>query len=123
VGLFVHYLTLPYLLLGIAFTLQVTGLGLLGGAILGFALAGMQLSRWRLLSAIARGYTVVFRGTPLILQLVFAYDALPYIGLRLSPLEAAGLALAANEAAFFRRDSFARACRAWTAARCWPVRP
>jgi polar amino acid transport system permease protein len=60
----------------------------------------MQLSRLRPLAAIARGYTVIFRGTPLILQLVFAYDALPHIGLKLSALGAAGLALAANEATF-----------------------
>ena len=98
--LFLHYLSLPYLLLGITFTLQATGLGLGGGLLLGLVLAGMQLSRFRVLSAFARLYAVIFRGTPLILQLVFAYDALPHIGLRLSPIAAAGLALAANEAPF-----------------------
>ncbi|GAA3810299.1 amino acid ABC transporter permease/ATP-binding protein [Streptomyces chiangmaiensis] len=97
---FLHYLELPYLLQGILITLQLTGLGLLGGLVLGFVLASMQLSRHRALSAVARGYTIVFRGTPLILQLVFAYDALPHAGLTLSPLMAAGLALAANEATF-----------------------
>ena len=54
----------------------------------------------RLLAAFARGYTVIFRGTPLILQMVFAYDALPHIGIKLSAVGAAGLALAANEAPF-----------------------
>jgi polar amino acid transport system permease protein len=98
--LFLHYLGMPYLLQGIIFTLEVTGLGLLGGLILGLILAAMQLGRFRLLSAIARAYTVIFRGTPLILQLVFAYDALPHIGIRLSPVLAAGLALSANEAPF-----------------------
>ena len=53
-----------------------------------------------MLAAFARGYTVIFRGTPLILQMVFAYDALPQIGLKLSAVGAAGLALAANEAPF-----------------------
>jgi polar amino acid transport system permease protein len=99
-ALFIHYLTLPYLLLGIVLTLEVTGLGLLGGLLVGLVLAAMQLSRWRLLAGAARVYTVIFRGTPLILQMVFAYDALPHIGLRLSPVAAAGLALAANEAPF-----------------------
>jgi polar amino acid transport system permease protein len=98
--LFIHYLTLPYLLRGIGFTLAVTGLGLLGGLLWGAVLASMQLSRFWLLSALARTYTVIFRGTPLILQLVFAYDALPQIGLKLSAVGAAGLALAANEAPF-----------------------
>lgn len=98
--LFLHYLSLPYLLQGIIFTIEVTVLGLLGGLILGLILASMQLARFKLLSAIARAYTVIFRGTPLILQLVFAYDALPHIGLRLSAAMAAALALSANEAPF-----------------------
>jgi polar amino acid transport system permease protein len=99
-SLFVHYLSLPYLIEGIRFTLSVTALGLAGGLILGLVLAAMQLSRFWMLAAFARGYTVIFRGTPLILQMVFAYDALPQIGLKLSAVGAAGLALAANEAPF-----------------------
>ena len=99
-SLFVHYLSLPYLIEGIWFTLAVTALGLAGGLILGLVLAAMQLSRFWMLAAFARGYTVIFRGTPLILQMVFAYDALPQIGLKLSAIGAAGLALAANEAPF-----------------------
>lgn len=95
-----HYLTLPYLLAGIRFTVFVTGLGLAGGLLLGTLLASMQLSRHTALAAIARGYATIFRGTPLILQMVFAYDALPTIGLKLSAVGAAGLALAANEAPF-----------------------
>ena len=98
--LFLHYLSLPYLLQGVAFTIQVTALGLAGGLGLGMVLASMQLSHLRVLSVLARGYAVIFRGTPLILQMVFAYDALPHIGLRLSAIAAAGLALAANEAPF-----------------------
>ncbi|MGJ5049515.1 amino acid ABC transporter permease/ATP-binding protein [Bradyrhizobium oligotrophicum] len=99
-SLFLHYLSMPYLLQGIELTLQVTALGLVGGLILGLVLAAMQLSRFWLLAAIARGYTVIFRGTPLILQMVFAYDALPHIGIKLPAVLAAGLALACNEAPF-----------------------
>ena len=43
---------------------------------------------------------MIFRGTPLILQMVFAYDALPHIGIKLPAIIAAGLALACNEAPF-----------------------
>jgi polar amino acid transport system permease protein len=99
-SLFLHYLSLPYLISGIWFTVEVTALGLAGGLILGLALAAMQLSRFWMLAVFARGYTIIFRGTPLILQMVFAYDALPQIGLKLSAIGAAGLALAANEAPF-----------------------
>jgi polar amino acid transport system ATP-binding protein/polar amino acid transport system permease protein len=99
-ALFTHYLSLPYLLQGIVVTLGVTGLGLIGGLMLGLVLAGMQLSRFPLLSIFARTYAVIFRGTPLILQLVFVYDALPHIGIKLSPILSAGVALSANEAPF-----------------------
>src|ERR1700727_1814536 len=98
--LFLHYLSLPYLLEGIAVTLQVTGLGLIGGLMMGIILAAMQLSRFGVLAAFARGYSVIFRGTPLILQMVFVYDALPHIGIKLPAILAAGTALAANEAPF-----------------------
>jgi polar amino acid transport system permease protein len=99
-SLFLHYLSLPYLLEGIELTLQVTALGLIGGLILGLILAWMQLSRFAVPAVIARGYTVIFRGTPLILQMVFAYDALPHVGIKLPAIAAAGLALACNEAPF-----------------------
>src|ERR1700741_4506203 len=99
-SLFLHYLSLPYLLQGIEVTFQVTTLGLIGGLIMGTLLAAMQLSRFWPLAALSRGYSVIFRGTPLILQMVFAYDALPHIGIKLPAILAAGLALAANEAPF-----------------------
>ena len=99
-NLFLHYLSLDYLLQGILLTLEITGLGLVGGLFFGMILASMQMSRQRWLSGFARTYAVIFRGTPLILQMVFVYDALPHIGLKLSALAAGGLALAANEAPF-----------------------
>ncbi len=67
---------------------------------MGLLLAAMQLSRFKPLAAFARGYAVIFRGTPLILQFVFVYDALPHVGIKLPGLLAAGVALAFNEATF-----------------------
>ncbi|QET01125.1 amino acid ABC transporter permease/ATP-binding protein [Cupriavidus pauculus] len=98
--LFFHYLTLPYLLAGAEFTLGATAIGLVGGTLIGLVLAAMQLSRFRPLATFARGYAVIFRGTPLILQMVFVYDALPHVGIKLPGLLAAGVALAFNEATF-----------------------
>jgi len=68
--------------------------------VVGLLLAAMQLSRFTWLAACARGYAVIFRGTPLLLQMVFFYNALPFVGIKLSGLVAAGLALAFNEATF-----------------------
>jgi polar amino acid transport system permease protein len=97
---FLHYLTLPWLLEGIYLTVSATAIGLAGGMVVGLLLAMMQLSRFAWLAACARAYAVIFRGTPLLLQMVFFYNALPYVGIKLSGLMAAGLALAFNEASF-----------------------
>ena len=97
---FLHYLTLPWLLEGIYLTVSATAIGLAGGMVVGLLLAMMQLSRFAWLAACARAYAVIFRGTPLLLQMVFFYNALPYVGIKLSGLMAAGLALAFNEATF-----------------------
>ncbi|RXZ36857.1 ATP-binding cassette domain-containing protein [Oxalobacteraceae bacterium CAVE-383] len=98
--LFVHYLTLDYLQQGVALSVGVTGIGLFGGLILGVVLASMQMARYRMVSGFARLYAVIFRGTPLILQMVFFYDALPLVGIKMSALASAGIALACNEAPF-----------------------
>ncbi|HEY0123240.1 MAG TPA: amino acid ABC transporter permease/ATP-binding protein [Rhizobium sp.] len=98
--LFFHYLSQPYLVTGIVYTLLITIFGLGGGLVMGFVLAGMQLSRFRALALLSRTYAIVFRGTPLILQMIFCYNALPLIGIKLTAIEAASLALALNEAPF-----------------------
>jgi polar amino acid transport system permease protein len=98
--LFFHYLSQPYLLTGILYTLLITAIGLGGGLVMGIVLAGMQLSRLPVLSLITRAYAIIFRGTPLILQMIFCYNALPMIGVKLTAVEAGGLALALNEAPF-----------------------
>ena len=98
--LFFHYLSQPYLLTGILYTLLITAIGLGGGLVMGIVLAGMQLSRLPALSLITRAYAIIFRGTPLILQMIFCYNALPMIGIKLTAVEAGGLALALNEAPF-----------------------
>ena len=98
--LFFHYLSQPYLLTGIFYTLLITAIGLGGGLVMGTVLAGMQLSRLQVLSLITRAYAIIFRGTPLILQMIFCYNALPMIGVKLTAVEAGGLALALNEARF-----------------------
>ncbi|MBY3223490.1 amino acid ABC transporter permease/ATP-binding protein [Rhizobium laguerreae] len=98
--LFLHYLSQPYLVTGIVYTLLITVCGLAGGLVMGLVLAGMQLSRFRALALFSRAYAIIFRGTPLILQMIFCYNVLPMIGIKLTAIGAASLALALNEAPF-----------------------
>lgn len=71
------------------------------GIILGLALALLKISRSRILSAPSQLYIDVFRGTPLLIQIIFIYYATPNIGIRIESLFFAGLvALTLNSAAY-----------------------
>lgn len=73
---------------------------LAGGLVLGIVLALMRLSPNRALGWIAATYCWLFRGTPLLVQLLIIYTGLPLFGLRFSVTQAALLGLALNEAAY-----------------------
>ena len=71
---------------------------------LGLALALVRISRFRVASQAVNGYIWLMRGTPLMLQLLFIYFALPFvpvIGVRLPDFPAAIVAFALNYAAYF----------------------
>ncbi|WP_374440647.1 amino acid ABC transporter permease [Pseudomonas panipatensis] len=70
---------LPGLWDGMAMTLQLTVLGVLGGVLLGTLLALMRLSHNRLLSNLAGTYVNYFRSIPLLLVVTWLYLAVPYI--------------------------------------------
>ena len=71
------------------------------GIVLGLALSLLKISRSRLLSLPAQIYIDLFRGTPLLIQIIFIYYATPLIGIRIQNLFVAGLiALALNGAAY-----------------------
>ena len=73
---------------------------MVGGVILGLGLALARLSRFAPLRWLAWSYIWFVRGTPQLLQLVFIYDALPPLGIRLDTFTTAVLGFALNEAAF-----------------------
>ncbi len=97
---FLKYLFNPYLLQGALVTLGLTVAAIAGGLVLGGVLSLMRLSGQRALVALARFYIWVFRGTPLLVQLIIIYTGLPQLGLKLSVLESALLGLILNEAAY-----------------------
>src|SRR5690349_5791045 len=97
---FLQYLTFPFLLEGMWLTLRIFLASMAGGLALGLVIALMRLSPYRLLSGLAWTYVWLIRGTPVLLQLVFLFDALPYIGIVMPPVTTAILGFALNEAAF-----------------------
>ncbi|MGQ0680039.1 MAG: amino acid ABC transporter permease [Actinomycetota bacterium] len=65
---------------GLVNTLEVAGLGLALSALSGGVLALGRISRSPVLRGLARGYTELFRGFPLILLIFFTFYALPELG-------------------------------------------
>jgi polar amino acid transport system permease protein len=85
-------------------TLQLFLITLLLAVPLGLALALVRISRFRAASQAVNGYIWLMRGTPLMLQMLFIYYALPFvpvIGVRLPDFPAAIVAFALNYAAYF----------------------
>jgi His/Glu/Gln/Arg/opine family amino acid ABC transporter permease subunit len=71
------------------------------GIVLGLVLALMKIGSSRIFSAPAQVYIDVFRGTPLLIQIIFIYFATPNLGIRIESLFFAGLiALTLNSAAY-----------------------
>ena len=92
---------LPLVLGGLRMTillcLIVIPLGLLGGLI--FALASLSRSRtvrWAMILAID-----FFRAIPPLVLLIFVYSALPFAGIRLSPLVAVAVAFFLNTSSYY----------------------
>jgi len=95
------YFTNLYLLEGALWTIGLTISTLILGGMIGLLLAVMRLARHKALSRTAEVYVWIFRGTPLLVQLIIIYTGLPQLGLvRFSVIEAAVIGLALNEAAY-----------------------
>jgi glutamate/aspartate transport system permease protein len=65
---------------GMTFTLQLTAMAMVGGIILGTALAMMRLSHNRIVSFAAATYVNLIRSVPLVLVIFWFYFLVPYIG-------------------------------------------
>ena len=92
------------LLEGAGVTLKVFFITLALSVPLGLVLALLRLSRSRFVGGLVNGYIWLMRGTPLMLQMLFIYFALPFvpvIGVRLPDFPAAIIAFTLNYAAYF----------------------
>lgn len=71
-------------------------LGLCGGSLL----AVMQASNLRSLKAVATIYITIMRGSPMLVQIMFLFYVAPQIGIWMSPMAAAILAMGLNSSAY-----------------------
>lgn len=97
-GIFLDILPSPLLLKAAWVTIWVAVVAQTIGTFLGFVLAGMlaapKVMRWP-----ALGFIWVFKGTPLLAQILFFYSALPQMGVPLSLIATGLLSLGLNEGA------------------------
>jgi len=107
-----RYFTAASILDGIGITLMLTAVSMALGTLLGLVLAVMRMSSQAPISGLARLYITFFRGTPVLVQLVFWFNvAALYPNLSIAgqavdmntlitPLTAAIIGLTLNEAAY-----------------------
>ena len=81
-------------------TLWISLASLLVGMLIGLLLAAGQEVPWRIVRGAIMGYLWLFRGTPVLLQLVFAFNVLPLFHIVLPAEACAVLALGLNEGAY-----------------------
>lgn len=97
---------MPYYFKGIKYTLLISFVAVLFGAIFGSILFYMKSSNfhiWKIkpLKMLAVAYIEIIRGTPMILQIFIVYaGAEPFLGIDLTALQSAFIAIALNSAAY-----------------------
>jgi polar amino acid transport system permease protein len=81
-------------------TLALSLVALVGGAILGLLIALARTSENKTARGLSIAFIKVFQGTPLLLQLFLIFFGAPVLGFDINPWIAAGVALVLNSAAF-----------------------
>ncbi len=92
---------LPALFKGAQLTVLITLAGLAGGIVLGIIAGLMRAYGNAALNAIAFAYIELIRGTPIVVQVMFIYFALPTLAeIRVDPMTAAITAIIVNAGAY-----------------------
>jgi polar amino acid transport system permease protein len=90
----------PVLLKGIAITVELIAFGALVGIAIGIACAWARTQGPRALRAPVAAYVELIRNTPFLIQLFFIFFGLPALGVSLTEIQAACLAMALNLGAY-----------------------
>ncbi|MCF6098109.1 amino acid ABC transporter permease [Mesorhizobium muleiense] len=92
--------SLPVLLKGIRITAQLILIGAVFGVALGIACAWVRALGPKWLKPVVATYVELIRNTPFLIQLFFIFFGLPSLGIRMSELTAANLAMIVNLGAY-----------------------
>ena len=97
---FFEYLTNGFMFRGAWTTVWLSVISMTIGLGLGVVAAMMKMYGNAAVRYIAEFYIWLFRGTPVLIQLIIIYTGLPQLGIRLNVIESAILGLALNEGAY-----------------------
>jgi polar amino acid transport system permease protein len=100
IALVFDYLISPIFVRGAMMTLALTICSLLFGIVVGLLIALLQESGKRSFQFVTLAHLWLFRGTPVLFQIIFIYNVLPSFGIKLSAFVSAVLALSLNEGAY-----------------------
>lgn len=92
--------SLPSLLHGTVISLQITFVAACIGLILGSIFGLAEASQFRFIPFAVSAYVTLFRGTPMLIQILFIYYVLPQFGFTLPPFWAASIAIGLNSCAY-----------------------
>ncbi|KQY42692.1 amino acid ABC transporter permease [Rhizobium sp. Root483D2] len=90
----------PHIIKGILITLELIAVGAVLGIILGIACAWARALGPAWLKPVVTAYVEMIRNTPFLIQLFFIFFGLPSLGLQLSELQAANIAMVVNLGAY-----------------------
>ena len=92
--------SVPFLLKGALYTVQVSVLAIVFGLVLGWVLGLIAVAGPRWLRAVAWAYVQFIRGTPLLVQIFLIYFGLPALGINIPAYWSGVIALGLNSAGF-----------------------
>ncbi len=95
-----QYLVSPTFIHGAIMTLLITVSSLVFGLLAGFLLALLNQVKFAPVKWLTVFYLWLFRGTPVLFQIIFIYNVLPTFGIRLSAFASGVIALSLNEGAY-----------------------
>ena len=89
-----------FLLRGLQWTVALSAVGFLGGAVAGLLIALARTCGLKAVERAAAGYIAVFQGTPLLMQLFIVYYGVGLLDISVSPWMAVSIALMLHASAF-----------------------
>lgn len=91
----------PFLLKGLVYTIELSLIGMIAGTVIGIVSALALLSKVHVIRWLGILYLDIFRSTPVLVQFIWFYYALPIVsGISLSPMVAGSIVLSLYSGAF-----------------------